>query len=563
MMSTLVSKLKGAGQPAQRLGDEPGVESPRRPVRLREPRVIQSPEDVRTRGQTQQPPDSLSQQAAHPLPAFPCETTPLTEHRLSPAARNLVDTSLQKTRLELGGDLRSGLAKEVALINFDMDIFATGARANFSKAAARGVREKGGLVDLCLIRLFYSLGAPLLSRLFLCNHLFVEQNALNFDYAGNEEMQTLFTRLASQVQANAWGSCLSRDGPKLNGKQGAACKFLFMQLDETAVQGCTEEEATEAHAAMRTEVHTDGKGQGKQRLNVNLSDSGEGSTGAFLMCEALYDHSGEEFMGIAEEVLSLEDGDVYGAGAALRCDNSCHIKHARDLSTLPFKKKIFTPMIEVPPDGMGAYVTALKEGMEYLAEYEVDAKYETDERKFGWWGRQYPEGGVLEFFYDERARGMVYSSMPKALVHEELDMSVTAQRCLALAARWRCGGSQPTGHRCHECAHAGRGGGVVLHNCTSGRAFCDVRVITAAEASLTLSEKIMERLEFDSVTSTHQFLAKHGVFITADWMKVNDSASSYSCKETTQLVREHLAAQGADLTSSGGIKWSAVHWVKR
>ena len=30
---------------------------------------------------------------------------------------------------------------------------------------------------------------------------------------------------------------------------------------------------------------------------------------------------------------------------------------------------------------MGAYVTALKEGMEYLAEYEVDAKYETDERR--------------------------------------------------------------------------------------------------------------------------------------------------------------------------------------
>ena len=108
-----------------------------------------------------------------------------------------------------------------------------------------------------------------------------------------------------------------------------------------------------------------------------------GNTGAFLMREVLHDPSGEKIVGVAEEVLRLEDGDVYGADAALRCDNSWGITHGRDLSAFPFNKKILTPMIEVPPGGMDAYVTALAEGLSYLNddEYEIDAKYETAERK--------------------------------------------------------------------------------------------------------------------------------------------------------------------------------------
>ena len=280
------------------------------------------------------------------------------------------------------------------------------------------------------------------------------------------------------------------------------------------------------------------------------------------MREVLHDPSGEKIVGVAEEVLRLEDGDVYGADAALRCDNSWGITHGRDLSAFPFNKKILTPMIEVPPGGMDAYVTALAEGLSYLNddEYEIDAKYETAERKYGWWGRQSIEG-TLNFYYDEIARSLVYSSRPMVLAHEDLDMTITAQRCLTLKATKACQNKESAGHMCELCTHVGARGYNVFHSCAtpSHHAFCNYVEITAAEASLTLSEKIMERLEFDSVVCTHKFLASRGVFITADWMKVNDGVGSYSCPETVKLVREHVAAGH----STCGHSHPNLCWIKR
>ena len=91
--------------------------------------------------------------------------------------------------------------------------FATGPNTSFLEAAGRHVRQRGGLVDLALVGLFDTLGAPLLANLFLTNFLLSEQNAHVFDYRGDNEMRTLFKRLAGKARLNPWGSPLPTEGP--------------------------------------------------------------------------------------------------------------------------------------------------------------------------------------------------------------------------------------------------------------------------------------------------------------------------------------------------------------
>ena len=125
------SSRRGARVMAMNLGEEPDAAS--------------GPSALGTSSSSRPYADSTSQLALLPMRAFPCDTTPTTELLFSSGARDLVDKCLQRTRLELGGGLGSGFAKEVAKVNFDMDIFAVGPRANFTAAAALGVSEKGGL----------------------------------------------------------------------------------------------------------------------------------------------------------------------------------------------------------------------------------------------------------------------------------------------------------------------------------------------------------------------------------------------------------------------------------
>ena len=496
---------------------------------------------------------------ALPRPTFPCVVKQITELRLSADAAALVAKSLQKKQLQLNSTLGRGLANEVAKINLDTWPFATGPRTEFSQAADRHVRQRGGLVDLAVVDRFDTLGAPLLANLFLTNYLLNEQNAHVFDYRGDNGMRTLFQRLAGKAKLNPWGSPLSTASPKLNGDSVAVSKILAFEIDkaavQAAVQGLSEEEAAAVRAAMRSALHPDGKGSGRDRCSLNLSSTGEGRVGAFLMHEPRVEKRSGRVVGHAEAVLELEHLSVYSAAAALRCYNDLSILHARDLSGLAFDKKVLNVMVECEAGGMATYMEALQEGFQYLSDtgHKISDQYKDQKPRPGWWGRRVGDaGGAQE--NSSRADGLSFSDAPMVLDHTQLDETAVARRCMTLRAVTTCREEHGTkGHKCEKCTHTGPSGAMVIHDCRRHPDFCKLVEMTADEAGQTTSEDIGHHFGYDSLEHslrlTHTLLATSGIYITSDWIKVNDKCCSYSCPATAALLRQKKAGTG------GGENW--------
>lgn len=483
------------------------------------------------------------------LPEFPCKgkTRKLTKKGVTPEAQRLIDDGLEVT--EVSDVVMEVVAGEVAAINFEDDIFATGRNANFKIAASNGINERGALVDLGLIRKLYDLGAVTVAYILLANHLFSRQNALNFDFEGHKEMKELFTRLAGEVDATAWGNPHPKYGPKEDGRQHAVSKFLFMELAALEKDALTEEERAAVYADLHTDLHTDGNGHGFQRLSLSLVSGGDGaSAGSFMLDQALVNPK-EKITGHARVGLPLEHGSLYGACDSLRCFNSVGLQHARHLQNMKLGHKLLNVMLEVQPGYMGAYPKALEEAVLFLRKikFQPRAGWLDESGKWGWWGKQNVANSIYSFYnFRARRQGLVYASVPSLLVHEDLDMTKVARRCLRVAAASSHGRTFGNGHKCVLCAHEGQSGTMVLHNCStlSHQPYCDFVEICAAAASTTPSNDIMELLHFDDIDTTHNFLARNGIFLTADYMKVNDNERGNSCPETAQLVREYCEKLG-------------------
>ena len=570
-----------------------------RPARSTKPRERYSPPEGRTRGmikvqQAGHLPESEVVDETGPGPLdFPCKTELVTELDLSPAGRKLVEEGVQMFQLD--PEMLAGIELEVAKIRRDWNIFAEGHQAEFKGAERNGIFQRGGLVCPMLMRRLFAKGCPLLSRLLVAMHLLNEQNALNFDYNGDNEMRDLFQLRASLVKANSWSSSLPAGGPKANGRQVAVVKFHMMQLIkdlEPEMQGQDAEQPTEEGVdvepeeeeetelseeeqepkkKLRTVKHFDGIGCGKCRSSISLLSEvckRLGSAGSFLLQEPRYDDD-DLLLGVAEVTVPLAHGTLYSAHTTVRTYNKQEIVHCRDMRDFETDATLLNVMLEHPPGCLREYCAALTECLAYLnkVEYEIAENYEDYTAPPGWWGRA-QDGGMapqLEFMVPSNQRGLLYASVPAALIHENLDLSKSAWRCLKKMTRVKHADEYGIDHRCDECSVRPGGSSLVMrmHHCPTLSHECDLIEITGAEASGMTSEEVMKKFGFNRLRETHKFLAEHGVFMTSDHMKINDEHGRYSCKETSELVRQHLERTGQVDRADGKAKTKMLTWVTR